>query len=68
LAEVLQNNQLAMEAYQRALSFNAWSVEALHAIASMLRAEDKYDQAVDYINRILKIQPANGESWSSLGE
>jgi len=67
LAEVLQNNVLAMEAYQRALVFNAWSVDALHAIASILRAEDKYGEAVDYINRILKIQPLNGESWSSLG-
>jgi len=67
LAELMNNNQLALESYQRVLHFNQWSVDALHAIASILRAEDKYSQAVEYIRTILKVQPANGESWSSLG-
>lgn len=36
-------------------------------MASILRAEDKYDAAIDYIRSILALNAADGESWSSLG-
>jgi hypothetical protein len=36
-------------------------------MASLLRAEDKYDAAIDYIRNILALNSADGESWSSLG-
>jgi len=36
-------------------------------MASILRAEDKYDAAIDYIRNILALNSADGESWSSLG-
>jgi Flp pilus assembly protein TadD len=36
-------------------------------MASILRAEDKYDAAIDYIRNILTLNSADGESWSSLG-
>lgn len=61
-------NSIAVQAYERVLSFSNVSVEALHAIASILRSEDKYDQAIGYIEEILKLEPTNGESWSSLGK
>ena len=50
-----------------ALHFNRNSLDALGAIASVLRAEDKYPEAAEYINNILALQPNDGESWSSLG-
>lgn len=60
-------NNIAIEAFDRALRFNAGSVDALHSIAAVFRSEDKYDVAVDYLEQILKIEPSNGESWSALG-
>lgn len=60
-------NGIAIPAYERVLTFNNVSVEALHSIASILRSEDKYDQAIEFIEGILKLEPTNGESWSSLG-
>lgn len=66
-AEQLGNTELAIFSYKRALNFNNFSMEALHSIASVLRSEDKYGEAVEYIKTILQMDPHNGESWSSLG-
>lgn len=63
----MTHNQQALESYQRALFHNKNSIEALRAVASILRTEDKYEAAVDYIRTILQLNPADGESWSSLG-
>lgn len=61
------NYEAAVSAYNRALHFNQFSVDALHAIASVLRTEEKYDQAVEYIESIIKLDHTDGESWSHLG-
>ena len=63
----MTHNQQALESYQRALFHNKNSIDALRAVASILRTEDKYEAAVDYIRTILQLNPADGESWSSLG-
>jgi glucose repression mediator protein len=63
----MTQNAQAMECYQNALRHNRNSIEALRAVASILRAEDKYEQAVEFIRNILALNPADGESWSSLG-
>jgi len=63
----MTHNGQALESYQRALFHNKNSIEALRAVASILRTEDKYEAAVDYIRTILQLNPADGESWSSLG-
>lgn len=57
----------AISAYDRALSFNQYSLEALNGIANVLRAEDKYAEAAKYIEVMLQIEPNTGENWSSLG-
>jgi glucose repression mediator protein len=63
----MTQNAQAMECYQNALRHNRNSIDALRAIAAILRTDDKYEQAVEYIRSILSLNPADGESWSSLG-
>lgn len=67
LFETMNHNGQALESYQRALFHNKNSIEALRAVASILRTDDKYEAAVDYIRTILQLNPSDGESWSSLG-
>ena len=57
----------ATQAYERAMSFNQWSVPAMMAISSILRAKDQFPAAVEYLRLIMKVEPANGEVWSSMG-
>lgn len=66
-AELMDNKPLAIEAYQRTLYYNKDSVDALRCIASVLRADDKYEEAVEYIKTLLALNPNDGESHSSLG-
>lgn len=61
------NNEAAVNAYSRALHFNQFSVDALHAIANVLRTEEKYADAVEYIDAIIKLDHTDGESWSHMG-
>lgn len=58
----------AKMAYERALSFNPNSVQAMIAISCILRANDQFQPAVEYLHQIIRIDPLNGETWSSLGE
>ena len=57
----------AIQAYERAIRQNAWSVPAMQAISTILRAKDQFGVAIDYLRTILKIDSANGEVWGSLG-
>lgn len=68
LFETTNRNLEALDSYQRALHHNKNSIEALRSVASILRAVDKYEEAVDYIRTILSLAPTDGESWSSLGQ
>ena len=61
------NNATALDSFSRALHFNPGNADSLRAIASILRSEDKYAQAVEYIKNLLKLNPMDGESWSALG-
>lgn len=63
----MAHNAQALDCYESALRHNKTSIEALRSVASILRAEDKYENAVDYIRMILQLSPSDGESWSSLG-
>lgn len=67
-SEKLQMNADAMDSYHHVLQYDKLNVHALRGIASILRSEDKYDQAVKYIESILQALPHDGESWSSLGQ
>ena len=57
----------AIQAYERAIRHNAWSVPAMQSISTILRAKDQFGMAIDYLRTILKIDSANGEVWGSLG-
>lgn len=58
----------ATQAYERALNFNQYSVPAMLAISCILRTKDQFPAAVEYLRSILKLEPNNGEVWSSLGK
>lgn len=38
------------------------------AIAGILRAKDRFQPAIEYLNQILKIEPNNGDVWGMLGD
>jgi tetratricopeptide (TPR) repeat protein len=67
LSEQMQDFDSAMECYQLALKYNQWSVPAMQGIACILRTKDAFPQAVEYLRTILKVDPANGDVWGSLG-
>ena len=67
LSELMGELDGAIQAYERAMSFNQWSVPAMLAISCILRSKDQFTAAVEYLRQIIKIDPANGEVWSSLG-
>ena len=57
----------ATSAYERALNFNPNSIPAMVAISCILRSKDQFPAAVEYLQAILRIDNASGETWSSLG-
>lgn len=67
LSEQMGELDGATQAYERAMNFNQWSVPAMLAISCILRSKDQFTAAVEYLRQIIKIEPGNGEVWSSLG-
>ncbi|KAK5116402.1 hypothetical protein LTR62_007949 [Meristemomyces frigidus] len=67
LSELMGELDGAIQAYERAMSFNQWSVPAMLSISCILRSKDQFTAAVEYLRQIIKIDPTNGEVWSSLG-
>lgn len=57
----------AFSSYQQALRHNNWSIPVLSAISCTLRTQEKYPEAMDYLRKILSVEPANGEVWGNLG-
>lgn len=68
LTELLGDAEGAIDAYQQALRHNQWSVAAMNAISHILRAREKFPEAMEYLRSILKLEPNNGDVWGSLGE
>ena len=67
LAELLGNLDEAMIAYEHALRSNPRSIPAMNAISSILRAQEQFAKAVEYLQNILKLDQNNGDVWGSLG-
>jgi len=67
LSEQMGELDGATQSYERAMNFNQWSVPAMLAISCILRSKDQFTAAVEYLRQIIKIEPGNGEVWSSLG-
>ncbi|CAJ0745580.1 4336_t:CDS:10 [Entrophospora sp. SA101] len=66
-AELLQEYDRAMSAYESALRHNAYSITALQGIASLCRGREQFPRAIEYFQRILNIDARNGDIWGSLG-
>ncbi|KAI9099389.1 hypothetical protein DFS34DRAFT_69111 [Phlyctochytrium arcticum] len=67
LAESMNEPERAITAYEAALRHNPHSIQALTQAAALCRAREQYAKAVDYFQRILNIDQANGEIWGALG-
>lgn len=67
-AESMEDHDRAISAYEGALRHNPYSITTLNAIASLHRALDRFSKAIDYFQRVLNIQPENGETWGAMGE
>jgi glucose repression mediator protein len=57
----------ALFAYERALLHNHSSIRAMAGIALILKKREKYSPAIDYLNKVLQLDPTNGELWGELG-
>jgi glucose repression mediator protein len=66
-AELLNNLDEAIACYEHALRHNPRSVPAMNAISCILRTQEQFHKAVDYLQQILKLDERNGEVWGSLG-
>ncbi|WFD33354.1 glucose repression mediator protein [Malassezia cuniculi] len=63
----MEDYQRALAAYDSALFHNPYSVAALSAMASVYRALDHFEAAVDCFQRALNIVPENGVIWGAMG-
>ncbi|CAG8608481.1 11164_t:CDS:10 [Acaulospora morrowiae] len=66
-AELMQDYERAMSAYEAALRHNSYSITALSSIAALYRGREQFPRAVEYFQRILNIDQNNGEIWGALG-
>lgn len=57
-----------MVAYERALQSNPRSVQAMSALSSILRTQENFPKAVEYLQSILKLDGNNGDVWGALGK
>lgn len=67
LAELMGNLDEAMGAYEHALRANSRSIPAMNAISCILRTQEHFHKAVEYLQNILKLEGNNGDVWGSLG-
>lgn len=57
-----------MGAYEHALHINPRSTAAMSAMSSILRTQEQFHKAVEYLQNILKLEGNNGDVWGSLGK
>ncbi|KAJ5113753.1 hypothetical protein N7456_002287 [Penicillium angulare] len=67
LTELMGDLDGSMNAYEQALRHNQWSVPAMNAISCILRTKEQFPKAIEYLQNILKLDAASGETWGSLG-
>jgi glucose repression mediator protein len=68
VSEQFGNQDRALQAFENALKHNPNSILGLNAAASIMRARDNFDKAIEYFQRILNIKQNNGEVWGSMGK
>jgi glucose repression mediator protein len=52
----------AMTAYEHALRSNPRSITAMNAISCILRTQEQFNKAVEYLQNILKLDGNNGDA------
>ncbi|THG93797.1 hypothetical protein EW026_g7537 [Hermanssonia centrifuga] len=67
VAEQMGNLEHALSAYEHALRHNPQSLSGLTQVAGIARIKENYPKAVEYFQRVIKMQHDNGEVWSALG-
>jgi glucose repression mediator protein len=67
LAEEVNDLQKASDAYKHVLEQNDRNVHALLQLASISRMQERFNDAVEYLNRILKIDGSSGEVHGAIG-
>lgn len=67
LAELMGSLDEAMLAYEQALRANTRSIPAMNAISNILRTQEHFPRAVEFLQNILKLDGNNGDVWGSLG-
>ena len=67
LAELMNDLDGAVSAYEQALRHNQYSIQAMNAVSCILRTKENFPRAVEYLQAILKLDASNGEVWGSLG-
>ncbi|KAF8323076.1 TPR-like protein [Clavulina sp. PMI_390] len=67
MAERMGDLDASQNAYQRAVRHNPNSVEAHTRIAAIARGRDNLDEAIAHWQRVVEVQPENGDVWSAMG-
>ena len=67
LSEALGNLDEALVCYKHSHRINPRSVQAMNAISCILRTQEHFNEAVDWLQSILKLEGNNGDVWGSLG-
>ncbi|KAL1915941.1 uncharacterized protein VTP21DRAFT_6329 [Calcarisporiella thermophila] len=67
VAEIMMEYDRAMSCYEAALNHSPYSIPALQHIAALCRGREQFGRAIEYFQRILRIQENSGEIWGALG-
>ena len=67
LAEEVNDLQKAADAYEHVLRHNDRNVHALLQLASISRLQERFSDAVNYLNTVLKIDGSSGEVHGAIG-
>ncbi|KLO11276.1 hypothetical protein SCHPADRAFT_906143 [Schizopora paradoxa] len=67
VAENIGDLDRALSAYENALRHNPHSLSGLTQVAGIARIRENYVKAIDYFQRVIALDPNNGEVWSALG-
>ncbi|KAL1920505.1 uncharacterized protein VTP21DRAFT_882 [Calcarisporiella thermophila] len=67
VAEIMMEYDRAVSCYEAALSHNPYSIAALQHAAALCRGREMFPKAIEYFQRILRIQENNGDIWGALG-
>ncbi|KAJ3074376.1 glucose repression mediator protein, partial [Podochytrium sp. JEL0797] len=67
LADSMGDKDRALAAFDSALRYNPFSVQALTHASSLCRQKEMYPKAIEYFQRLLNIDRYNGAVWAALG-